>query len=81
MKPLPVDWITVKNRQTYLDGVDLKVLKENSPNKSTAGHLNFNSIRSKCEVLEKVIDRNPDILLSESKVNDLFPPTHFTLKW
>ena len=59
----------------------LKVMREDSPNTIIVGHLNINSLRNKFEALEHVINRNLDIiLLSETKLNDLFPLVQFILK-
>ena len=56
-------------------------MKENSPNKLIVGHLNINSIRNTFEFLEDVINRNLDIiLLSETKLYNLFPSAQFILK-
>ena len=61
--------------------IGLKVMKENSPNKTIVGHLNINSLRNKFEALEFIINRNLDIiLLSETKLDDLFPSAQFMLK-
>ena len=50
--------------------------KKNSTNKLIAGHFNINSPRNKCEILDNVIDKNPNvILLLESNFNDSFPAT------
>ena len=56
-----------------------KVMKENSPNKIIMEHLNINSLRNKFEALQFVINRNLDILLSETKLDDLFPSAQFML--
>ena len=56
-------------------------MKENSPNKIVAGHLNIYSLRNKFEALQFIINRNLDIiLLSETKLNDSFPSAKFMLK-
>ena len=45
------------------------------------GDLNFNFIRNKFEILEKVIKRNLSIIfLSEIKLHDSFPSAQFILK-
>ena len=50
--------------------------KKNSTNKLIGGHFNINSARNKCEILDNVIDKNPNvILLLESNFNDSFPAT------
>ena len=61
--------------------IGLKVMKENSPNKIIVGHLNINSLRTKFEALQFIINRNLDIiLLSETKLDDSFPSAQFILK-
>ena len=44
------------------------------------GHLNINSIRSKFEYLKDFIGNNIDVfLISETKLNDSFPPGKFMI--
>ena len=59
----------------------LKVMKENSPNKIIAGHLNINSLRKKFVALQFIINRSLDIiLLLETKLDDSFLSAQFILK-
>ena len=44
------------------------------------GHLNINSLRNKFEALQYVINRNLEILLLETKLDDSFPSAQFMLK-
>ena len=61
--------------------IGLKVMKENSPNKIIAGHLNINSLRNKFDALQFIINRSLDIiLLSETKLVDSFLSAQFILK-
>ena len=60
--------------------IALKVMKENFPNKLIVGHLNINSLTNKFEALQFIINRNLDILLSETKLDDSFPLAQFMLK-
>ena len=56
-------------------------MKENSPNKTIVGHLNFNSLRIKFEALQHVIIKNLDIILvSETNLDDSFLSAQFMLK-
>ena len=61
--------------------IGLKVMKENSPNKIIAGHLNINSLRKKFVALQFIINRSLDIiLLLETKLDDSFLSAQFILK-
>ena len=55
-------------------------MKENFPNKIIVGHLNINTLRNKFEALQFIINRNLDILLSETKLDDSFPSAQVMLK-
>ena len=57
--------------------IKLKVMKENSPNKIILRHFNINSLRNKFEALQFIINRNLDILISETKLDDSFPSAQF----
>ena len=58
----------------------LRKLKNDNPNKISIGHLNINSIRHKLEFLKELIGINLDIfLISETKLNDTFPPGQFLI--
>ena len=58
--------------------IGLKLMKENSPNKSIVWHLNINSLRNKSEALQFIINRN--LLLSVTKLDDSFPLAAFMSK-
>ena len=58
--------------------IGLKLMKENSPNKSIEWHLNINSLRNKSEALQFIINRN--LLLSVTKLDDSFPLAAFMSK-
>ena len=61
--------------------IELKVMKENYPNKVIVGHLIINSLRDNFGVLQYVINRNWDIILPlEIKTDDWFPLAQFMLK-
>ena len=54
--------------------------KKTPLNKVIVGHLNINSLKNKFEALQYVINRNLDILLLETKLDDSFPSAQFILK-
>ena len=60
--------------------IGLEVKKENSPYKIIVRYLNINSLSNKFEALQFIINRNLDILLSETKLDDSFPSAQFMLK-
>ena len=58
----------------------LRKLKNDNPNKISIGRLNINSIWHKLEFLKELIGINLDIfLISETKLNDTFPPGQFLI--
>ena len=56
-----------------------KKLKISNPNNLIIGHLNINSIRYKYECLNDIIDKNVDILLISTNLNDSFPTGQFLM--
>ena len=58
-----------------------KSIKAKHPKNLFFGHLNVNSIRNKFVSIQELIKRTFDIfLISETKIDDLFPNAQFKLK-
>ena len=58
----------------------LKSQRINYPKKIIIGHLNINSIRNKFVLLQEIVESNLDIfLITESKIDDSFPNSQFSI--
>ena len=66
-----------------MDASDLATLNDirvKNPNKMILCNLNINSIRNKIDILASLVRGMVDIMLiSESKIDDLFPTNQFLL--
>ena len=66
--------------ETKCRNESLKELIQKNLNRPIISQLNINSIRNKFQFLEKEVCANLDIILiSETKLDDLFPPAQFLL--
>ena len=66
----------------HITNADLKSLRIRNLNKLVVGHLNIESIRNKFGFLAHQVKENIDILMiSEIKLDERFPPSHFVFGW
>ena len=66
----------------HITNADLKPLRIRNLNKIVIGHLNINCIRNKFDFLAHQVKVNIDILLiSETKLDESFPPSQFFFGW
>ena len=59
----------------------LKRLRSNHPQQIIIGHLNFNSITNKSDIMKPILMDNIDIfMVTETKLDDSLPASQFNIK-